>query len=181
MTTSTSAAAISVSGHPFDDTLAFFCDQLNFRLDRISPADSPTSAVLSRDGVSVLLDPDIEPTPMTLRIESGMAESVTAPNGVQVLFVDPAADTVIVPDLAPELVISSASNESNWVTGRAGMRYRDLIPSRLGGRYIASHIEVCDGGPVPDLVHHHAIRFQMIFCHRGWVDVVSLTSLSLIA
>ena len=28
---------------------------------------------------------------------------------------------------------------------------RDLIPGRLGGRFIASHIVIPDGGPVPDL------------------------------
>mgnify|MGYP006425252295 FL=1 len=165
-------ATISVSGHPFDETLAFFTDELGFRLDRISPADNPTMAVVSGGGLSLLLDPDVAESTAVVYLETGAAPTVTAPNGVQVRFVDPAVDTVVVPALVPELVISSAGDESNWIVGRAGMRYRDLIPSRLGGRYIASHIEVCDGGPVPDLVHHHAIRFQMIFCHRGWVDVV---------
>ena len=165
-------ATISVSGHPFDETLAFFTDELGFRLDRISPADNPTMAVVSGGGLSLLLDPDVAESTAVVYLETGAAPTVTAPNGVEVRFVDPAVDTVVIPALVPELVISSAGDESNWIVGRAGMRYRDLIPSRLGGRYIASHIEVCDGGPVPDLVHHHAIRFQMIFCHRGWVDVV---------
>ena len=56
--------------------------------------------------------------------------------------------------------------------GRAGMVYRDLIPDRLGGAVIASHITIPEGGPVPDYVHHHDISFQMIFCHAGWVRVV---------
>lgn len=56
--------------------------------------------------------------------------------------------------------------------GRAGMRYRDLVPSRLGGRVIASHIRVPGTGPVPDWVHYHRVAFQMIFCRRGWVRVV---------
>ena len=56
--------------------------------------------------------------------------------------------------------------------GRAGMLYRDLIPSRLGGRYIASHITIPDGGPVADWVHFHRIALQMIFVRRGWVRVV---------
>jgi quercetin dioxygenase-like cupin family protein len=172
MTSPIRGATISVSGHPFAETLAFFSDELGFRLDRISPADNPTLAVLSRGGVSVCLDPEITSAPSTLRIESGAAPTMTAPNGVNVEFIDPPMETVVVPELVSELVVSLAGDESNWIIGRAGMRYRDLIPSRLGGRFIASHIEVCDGGPVPDLVHHHAIRFQMIFCHRGWVDVV---------
>ena len=33
----------------------------------------------------------------------------------------------------------------NWITGRAGMEYRDLIPDRLGGRLIASHIRLTKG------------------------------------
>jgi quercetin dioxygenase-like cupin family protein len=52
------------------------------------------------------------------------------------------------------------------------MLYRDLIPDRQGGRFIASHIRIPDGGPVPDYVHYHKVRFQMIFCVRGWVRVV---------
>ena len=56
--------------------------------------------------------------------------------------------------------------------GRAGMGYRDLIPSRLGGRFIASHIRIDEAGPVPDYAHYHHIRFQMIFCRSGWVRVV---------
>lgn len=172
MIDSSTPADIAITGRPFDATLAYFVDELGFRLDRISPADNPTMALVSGHGLTLRLDPDVQSSSAVLRIESGAAPATTAPNGVQIEFVDPAVDQVVVPELVPELVISRAGDQSNWIIGRAGMRYRDLIPSRLGGRYIASHIEVCDGGPVPDLVHHHAIRFQMIFCHRGWVDVV---------
>jgi mannose-6-phosphate isomerase-like protein (cupin superfamily) len=52
------------------------------------------------------------------------------------------------------------------------MTYRDLLPDRLGGRFIASHITIADGGPVPDYVHHHDVRFQVIHCVRGWVRLV---------
>jgi mannose-6-phosphate isomerase-like protein (cupin superfamily) len=52
------------------------------------------------------------------------------------------------------------------------MRYRDLVPDRQGGRFVASHIHIPDGGPVPDYVHFHRVRFQLIYCHRGWVRVV---------
>ena len=52
------------------------------------------------------------------------------------------------------------------------MLYRDLIPDRLGGSIIASHINIPDGGPVPDMVHYHTIGFQLIFCYRGWVRLV---------
>jgi quercetin dioxygenase-like cupin family protein len=49
------------------------------------------------------------------------------------------------------------------------MRYRDLIPDRWGGRFIASHISIPEGGPVPDYVHFHKVRFQLIFVKAGWV------------
>jgi len=52
------------------------------------------------------------------------------------------------------------------------MHYRDLVPNRLGGAIIASHIRIPDGGPVPDMVHYHTIGFQLIYCYRGWVRLV---------
>lgn len=63
-------------------------------------------------------------------------------------------------------------SSGDWVKGRAGMEYRDLIPDRCGGRFIASHIRINEGGPVPDYVHYHKIRFQMIYCRHGWVRAV---------
>ena len=56
--------------------------------------------------------------------------------------------------------------------GRAGMYYRDLIPGRLGGRYIASHITIPGGGPVSDWVHYHRVRLQLIYVAKGWVRAV---------
>ena len=52
------------------------------------------------------------------------------------------------------------------------MLYRDLLPGRAGGRVIASHIRIPDGGPVADYVHHHAVDFQIIYCLHGRVSVV---------
>lgn len=69
-------------------------------------------------------------------------------------------------------IISRLPTDEAWHEGRAGMQYRDLIPSRLGGRFIASHIRIPDGGPVADYVHYHKIHFQMIYCKAGWVRVV---------
>jgi quercetin dioxygenase-like cupin family protein len=64
------------------------------------------------------------------------------------------------------------TRSSQWITGRAGMEYRDLIPDRLGGRLIASHIRLTSGGEVPDYVHYHKVEFQMIYCKRGRIRVV---------
>src|SRR3954467_952869 len=117
--------------------------RLGLRLDTIFPADDPSTASLSGGGERVLL----------------------ARLGTTVLEPDPSAM------LRPAFVIARA-DESAWRTGRAGMRYRDLIPDRQGGRYIASHIRIDDGGPVPDYIHFHAIQLQLIKCYKGWVRVV---------
>ncbi len=62
--------------------------------------------------------------------------------------------------------------EGSWTKGRAGMEYRDLIPDRVGGKVIASHIRLVDDGPVADSVHYHKIDFQMIYCLKGRIRVV---------
>lgn len=69
------------------------------------------------------------------------------------------------------LTISRLS-EAEFGVGRAGMAYRDLVPGRNGGRVIASHIRIDEGGRVADYVHYHDIGFQVIFCVSGWVEVV---------
>src|SRR5262245_27266706 len=72
-----------------------------------------------------------------------------------------------------EFVISRLNaTKDAWYVGRAGMQYRDLIPCRLGGRFIASHIRILDGGETPDYVHYHRALFQMIYCKAGWALVV---------
>ena len=70
----------------------------------------------------------------------------------------------------PEFVLTRTGAEAGQ--GRAGMLYRDLIPSRLGGRYIVSHITIPEGGPVADWVHYHRIALQIIYVRRGCVRVV---------
>lgn len=72
--------------------------------------------------------------------------------------------------LAPAAALHRSAEEAG--VGRAGMRYRDLLPGRLGGHVIASHIAIDAAGPVPDRVHHHEVRFQLIHCLRGRVRVV---------
>lgn len=64
------------------------------------------------------------------------------------------------------------SRDGEWHTGRAGMEYRDLLPDRLGGRIIASHIRIPVGGPIPDYVHFHPIDFQLIYCLAGRARLV---------
>lgn len=65
-----------------------------------------------------------------------------------------------------------SKSDGEWKIGRASMQYRDLIPDRLGGRMIASHIKITRGGLVPDYVHFHEVDFQLIHVRRGWVRLV---------
>lgn len=172
------AAQVVLPCDELDATLAFFTDRLGFRVEMIVPADDPSTAVLVGHGTRVRLERGRAGDPGSLRLlcDDPIAfgdgtRSLTAPNGtaVELVAADPPLD---VPDLVPSFVLSRADEEASWHVGRAGMRYRDLIPDRLGGRFIASHIHIPDGGPVPDYVHFHKIRFQMIFCRRGWARLV---------
>lgn len=160
-----------------DDTLAFFCDRLGFRVLAVFPADGPTVAVLTGGGLRVRLDATADGDPGALRLLAEDPDAVAdgerelvAPNGTRVLVVD-ADPPVTVPPLRPSLSITHLGDGGDWATGRAGMRYRDLVPDRQGGRFIASHIHIPQGGPVPDYPHYHKVRFQMIYCYRGWVRV----------
>jgi len=159
---------------PFADTLSFFTDTLGFRTDSIYPADAPRVAVISGFGIRLRLDSNAVSPPGRLRLLSaGLSEATTqtAPNGTLIEIV-PVESPLILPPNRPTLVVSKKDAERGWGEGRAGMQYRDLIPGRFGGRFIASHIRIPVGGPVPDYVHHHHVHFQMIYCVRGWVRVV---------
>jgi quercetin dioxygenase-like cupin family protein len=92
--------------------------------------------------------------------------------GFRLTTISPADDPRRADMDGPEPIRLERSADASPAVGRAGMVYRDLIPGRLGGAVIASHISIPEGGLVPDYVHHHDIRFQMIFCHAGWVKVV---------
>jgi quercetin dioxygenase-like cupin family protein len=96
---------------------------------------------------------------------------LTAPNGTKI-EIDELNPPIVMPPTQHAFVVRRLADQAPWVIGRAGMQYRDLIPSRLGGSIIASHIRIPDGGPVPDMVHFHKVGFQLIFCYKGWVDVV---------
>jgi quercetin dioxygenase-like cupin family protein len=115
-----------------------------YDLRMVMPADDPAIALLERAG-------------MTIRLASGGAEW-------------PGSD-VTMPPLVPAFELTRFA-DTGWGTGRAGMLYRDLLPSRQGGRFIASHIRIPDAGPVPDEVHFHNIHFQLIYCVAGWVRLV---------
>jgi quercetin dioxygenase-like cupin family protein len=156
--------------------LPFYTKVLGFRLDMIFPADDPSVAVLSGHGLRLRIEKGATEAPGTLRILTddpgfaGGAKVLTAPNGTRV-EIDELNPPVMTPATEHAFVVRRLADQAPWVIGRAGMEYRDLIPTRLGGAMIASHIRVPDG-PVPDMVHFHKVGFQLIFCVAGWVDVL---------
>ena len=171
--TATDSAEVVVPCIELDPTLAFFTSELGFRIEMITPADNPNTAIISGYGLRLCLRVGGSGKDVLLRLSSATRspQLLQAPNGTQVEIVS-ATSQVVLPPLQEALVISEFASDASWTVGRAGMRYRDLIPNRLGGAFIASHIHIPSGGPLPDYVHYHRISFQMIYCKSGWVRVV---------
>jgi quercetin dioxygenase-like cupin family protein len=171
-------AEIRLPTQELRDDLPFFTKTLKMRLDSIYPADDPEVAVFSGHGLRLRVQKGASEAPGMIRILTddpdgfaGGARHLTAPNGTKV-EIDDLNPPLILPATEHAFVVRRLADQAPWVIGRAGMHYRDLVPSRLGGAIIASHIRIPDGGPVPDMVHFHKVGFQLIFCIKGWVDVV---------
>jgi len=163
------------------DSVRFLTSELGFQVRMIMPAEDPTVAVLSAPDCVLRLEQigagAQRPEPARLRILSGRGALphgapgvLEGPDGLTV-EIAPLHAPLIVPETAQEFVLTRRGALCDWHAGRAEMLYRDLIPSRLGGRFAASQILIPTRGPVPDYVHYHRVRFQMIFCKNGWVRV----------
>ena len=159
--------------------LSFFGDTLGFRLETIFPADDPAVAVMAGHGLRIRLERGADEAPGAIRLRcehpgrfaAGETE-LRAPNGTRIEIRPAAGPAFAQPPTRHALVVQRLGEGGSWKVGRAGMHYRDLIPGRLGGAVIASHIRIPDGGPVPDMVHYHTITFQLIYCYRGWFNLV---------
>lgn len=174
-------AAVCLPSRDLAADLQFFSSRLGFRLDEIFPADDPEVATMSGHGLRIRLVRSVTETPGTLRLAcdeplafaDGDTELI-APGGTRVEIRDTslASPALTIAAAARDLIVQRLGADDAWNIGRASMHYRDLIPDRLDGAIIASHIRIPDGGPVPDMVHFHDVQFQLIFCYRGWVRVV---------
>ncbi len=160
------------------DDIPFFTKTLGMRMDMIYPADDPTVAHFSGHGLNLRIEKGVDCPPGHIRIRcedparfAGGKSRLTAPNGT-IIDIEELNPPLVLPETQHSFVVRRLADQAPWVIGRAGMHYRDLIPDRLGGSIIASHIRIPDGGPVPDMVHYHTVGFQLIFCYRGWVDLV---------
>ncbi len=171
-------AEVLLPSQELRDDIPFFTKVLGMRMEMIYPADDPSVAVFSGHGLRVRIDTGAQVPPGVLRLLTdapdalaGGQQDLTAPNGTRI-EVRPLHVPLVMPDTVHSFVVRRLADQAPWIIGRAGMHYRDLIPDRLGGSIIASHIRIPDGGPVPDMVHYHTVGFQLIFCYRGWVDLV---------
>ena len=157
--------------------LPFYTKTLGLRLENIFPADNPSVASLSGHGLRIRIEKNAPGPAGKIRILTDDPAQfpgdphLTAPNGTSI-EIAPLNPPLVQPPTLHEFGVRRLRDSAPWVIGRAGMHYRDLIPSRLGGAMIASHIRIPDGGPVPDMVHYHTVGFQLIYCYRGWVDVL---------
>lgn len=180
------SAYIVINCKSFQPTLDFFTKTLAFRVLSIYPADDPRTASISAHSLTLKINCNGKNDHTTLEIQcrnisdfsdkfqdSNQPIMLTAPNGTEVI-IQKHTDDIEIPPLQEELVISRVDqiSDSVWTVGRAGMRYRDLLPGRLGGRYVASHIHIPTAGLVPDYVHYHKVQFQVIYCYKSWVRVV---------
>ena len=171
-------AEIRLPTRELRDDIPFYTKTLKMRMDMIYPADDPSIAVFCGHGLRLRVEKGAPEPPGTLRIltddPDGFAQGarvLTAPNGTRI-EIEELHPPLVLPAVQHSFVVRRLADQAPWVIGRAGMQYRDLVPDRLGGAMIASHIRIPDGGPVPDMVHFHKVGFQLIFCVHGWVDVL---------
>ena len=174
----TTQAEVRLPSRDLHADLSFFGETLGFRLESIFPADDPAVAVMTGHGLRIRLDRGAGEAPGTIRVLCGRPEAfadgsaeLRAPNGTRI-EIRAREPEFARPPTRHALVVQRMEDGDSWVVGRAGMQYRDLIPGRLGGAVIASHIRIPVGGPVPDMVHFHTVTFQLIYCYRGWFDLV---------
>jgi quercetin dioxygenase-like cupin family protein len=172
------AAELLLPCSELNPVLEFFTHRLGFRVDNIFPADDPITATVSAYGLRICFKKGLSAPPGIIRLRCkktsallAEAAELTAPNGTVIEIIE-SSSALVMPPERPSFVMTKFDDSASWISGRAGMLYRDLIPDRQGGRFIASHIRIEDAGPVPDYVHFHKVRFQMIYCYKGWVRVV---------
>ena len=96
----------------------------------------------------------------------------TSPSGTRIQ-IEHVSEEPLTPKTQHEFVVRELRDADPWVIGRAGMHYRDLIPSRLGGSIIASHIRIPEGGPVPDngALPHCGVSADLLLPRLGQVGV----------
>ena len=128
------AAEICLPVTDLKEEMPFFLNHLGFRLDEIFPADDPAVALISGHGMRIRLDRDAQTAPGTLHLRCSDpdtfakgATTLTSPSGnvIEIVDADPPLDH---PETQHSFLVRHLRDSDAWVIGRAGMRYRDLIP-----------------------------------------------------
>jgi len=149
-------AHLTIACRDLDRAIDHFTRILGFRLDMIMPADAPRIAQISGHGLILRLeitsDDNRRRSPVRLRLPARFATSpeITPEVGIDAMSVCFDKPPAAMPAPSSEMLITRAGEDYTWQIGRAGMHYRDLVPGRLGGRVIASHIRITNGGEVPE-------------------------------
>jgi quercetin dioxygenase-like cupin family protein len=170
MDTEVQRGAVRVPADPLDATVAFL-ERFGFQLEEIAPADDPSEALMIGHGLRLKLDRAHRgATALVVPAAGALAPGRhVGPGGLVVEIAAPRK--LDIPPAAPTFVHTRYA-ETPFHEGRAGMLYRDLLPSRLGGRWVASHIRAARGGTVQDRVHSHQVRLQLIYCLSGEAELV---------
>ena len=131
-------AELALPSKNLNEDIDFFTKKIGMRLDEIFPADDPSVAVISGFGLRLRLAKGSSEPTCTIRILTDnikqfehLLPDQIAPNGVKVQFIENTSKPIM-PKTNHDFVVRRLSDQAPWVIGRAGMHYRDLIPSRLG-------------------------------------------------
>ncbi|ASJ70474.1 cupin domain-containing protein [Granulosicoccus antarcticus] len=151
--------------------IAFYTRELHLQLLRVYPSDNPHSAELSGFGLSLLLDTRYAGAPglLVMKSEAKSRSTLHSPSGTEIRWESPVEP--FMQSFASHRTEICTLRSTPWTAGHAGTHSRDLIPSRLNGGIIASHIRIPNGGPVRDRVHYHTAGFQLLFCVQGWIQL----------
>ncbi|MBJ7271881.1 MAG: hypothetical protein JHD11_05545, partial [Ilumatobacteraceae bacterium] len=105
--TATDSAEVVVPCIELDPTLAFFTSELGFRIEMITPADNPNTAIISGYGLRLCLRVGGSGKDVSLRLRSATRspQLLQAPNGTQIEIIS-ATSQVVLPPLQEALVIS---------------------------------------------------------------------------
>lgn len=152
----------------------FFTRDVGFQLLALNPASNPVQAELGGFGLTIRLDtrhraPDAGCIVIKTQQHS-VCDDMRSPSGALIIresLQEPGIQTI-----QKHSTEICTLRTSPWKAGKAGTQTRELIPSRLGGGIVATHIRIPNGGPVADKVHYHTANFQLVFCVQGWITLV---------
>ncbi|MFM7492333.1 MAG: cupin, partial [Acidimicrobiaceae bacterium] len=89
-----------------DETLSFFLTNLGFRVEMITPADNPNTAIISGYGVRLCLCSGGSGKGITVRLNSDnrATQTLHAPNGTTIEIINTSTE-VVLPELKESLVV----------------------------------------------------------------------------